>query len=430
MSRPSPPVACDCSLIIPTRNRREVLRCTLEKLYALPDNRRFETIVVDNGSTDGTESLRRRFPWVRWILLNENKSAAARNIGARAARGRVLFMLDDDSWPESGVVDRLVARMDERPELGAVACRVLLGDSGRRHDAGGVPGVIFNCGGAVRRDAFLDVGGYPSEFGYYVEEYDLCCRLWQRGLRVEPHGDLVVRHRRTLENRDQNRMVQYLVRNNVALWQRFAPDSMRGDLIASTLERYRRIAVKEGALIGYEEAVRALEDTDTAQDDSRGMADRIDQDVTSAARPLTVDEFESLYGIDTARRVLRDWTDKHRIRRAAIWTRGKGAEQVVDVANSLGIRVVAVYDPRVLHLGKTHWRCVPLRAVEGCDLTDVDGLIVGTLSPGVAEDLRLELSAAFVGLPTISLAPWTGVGRAEESADARPVSVSVTCRSM
>ncbi|MBX3396356.1 MAG: glycosyltransferase [Phycisphaerae bacterium] len=410
MNRPPSPVAFDCSLIIPTRNRREVLRHTLEKLHALPDSRRFEMIVVDNGSTDGSESLRWQFPRVRWISLEENMSAAARNVGARAARGRILFMLDDDSWPEPGVLDRVVSRMDERRELGAVACRVLLADSPQRHDAGGVPGVIFNCGGAVRRDSFLDTGGYPPEFGYYVEEYALCCRLWQRGLRIEPHGELVVRHRRTAENRDHNRMVRYLIRNNVALWRRFAPDSLREDLIASTLERYRRVAVKEGALIGYEAAIRGLEGTDAAQDDSREFAIGLGECARSEARPLTVVEFESLYGLEIARRVLREWTDKYGIRRAAIWTRGKGAEQVVDVANSLGIRVVAVYDPRGLHLGETLWRGVPLRAVEDREMKGVDGLIVGSLSPGAAEDLRLELSASFVGLPIVSLAPWADAG--------------------
>ncbi|HWL92168.1 MAG TPA: glycosyltransferase family A protein, partial [Phycisphaerae bacterium] len=130
----------DCTVIIPTRNRRETLSTTLEQLLSLPDAN-FEVIAVDNASTDGTAALAGRYRDVRWIRLSENAGAAARNAAAREARGRILFMLDDDSWPEPGVIATSVKRLDACDDLAAIACRVLLAGHDRKHDAGGVPGI-------------------------------------------------------------------------------------------------------------------------------------------------------------------------------------------------------------------------------------------------------------------------------------------------
>ncbi|MBK8266905.1 MAG: glycosyltransferase [Planctomycetes bacterium] len=380
----------DCSVIIPTRTRRAVLARTLKSLAELPDHG-FEVIVVDNGSTDGTLSLRSEFPAVHWIELGENRSSSARNAGAESAKGRVLLMLDDDSWPDPGVIGKVVRRMSDRPELGAIACRVLLADSDGRHDAGGVPGIFFNCGGAVRRDAFLDVGGFPTDYDYYVEEYDLCCRLWQHGLCVEPHGDLIVHHRRTLENRDNNRMLRFLVRNNIALWRKFAPPALRDDLIASTVERYARVARKENASAGFEQGLQESKRHDN------GTSDEV---------PLTLDQFEHLFGIKTARRVLREWADKRAIRRIAVWSRGKGCEQIVGLANSLGFHIHAVYDSPESIGHDRMWRGINLRACDGFNVQSVDGLVVGSLSPGVAEDISHALGQKYESLPIITLAPW------------------------
>lgn len=386
---------CDCSLIIPTRNRREVLETTLARIARLPD-RGFEVLVLDNGSEDGTRRLCASFPSVRWIELGQNRGAAARNVGAEKAAGRILFMLDDDSWPLPGVIETLVKRFDTRPDLGAIACRVLLANEAHRHDAGGVPGIFFNCGGAVQRDAFLQTGGYPIEYEYYAEEYDVCCKLWQAGFRVEPHGDLVVKHHRTSLNRDNNRMLRLLVRNNVMLWERYGPENRVRDLVDSTIERYRRVAVREGALAGFERGLM----------EARQFAHNRPIDSVSWRRPLTGQQFDSLFGIERARRVLREWRERETVRRVGVWSRGKGCEQLIELINSLGIEIEGVYDS-TSHIGaETRWRDVALYSEEMFEPSSVDGLIAGSLSPGVAEDLRSELMHRFAGTPVNSAAPW------------------------
>ncbi len=380
--------AFECSLIIPTRNRAAVLNDTLRRIEALPDGS-FEIIVVDNGSTDQTPALQAAHPRARWIAPGANLGCAARNVGAAAAKGRLLLMLDDDSWPEPGTIDRLVRRFRERHDLGAIACRVRLADAPHRHDAGGVPGIFFNCGGAIRRDAFLHVGGFPIDFDYYVEEYDLSCRLLAAGWKIEPHGDLLVWHRRVTRNRDNHRMLRLLVRNNLRLWNRYAPAGMRRDLLDQTIERYRRVAIKEDALRGYREGL---------EEGSRAIIR-----APMRRRMLTDEQFASLFGLDVAQELLKSWADKMRIGRVAVWRRQKGCEQLIDLLRRLNIPIVAVYDAPT---DSDTWRGLPLLHESRFSPCHADGILIGSLSPGVAEDNAHDLAEQYPDYPVLSAAPW------------------------
>lgn len=381
-----------CSLIIPTRDRLDTLACTLTAISRLPDAN-FETIVIDNASSQRATCIRSRFPEVRWIDLSENLSACARNVGAMAARGRVLLMLDDDSWPEPGAIDRLVRAFDARPSLGAVACRVRLADEPDTHDAGGVPGVFFNCGGAIRREAFLAAGGYPIDYDYYAEEYALSCELWRRGWSIDSMGAAQVWHRRTQVNRDANRMLRLLVRNNVRLWDRYAPETCRAMLIESDVDRYHRVAVKEGAIAGYEAGLVEAE-----RHRSNGVKRR---------RSLSEAQFDSLLGLDRLRQLLRERADKGNKCRIAVWGRGKGCEFIIETAKSVGLNVTCVYDSRLAdERTAATWRGLPVHDSTSAVSIDADALLLGTLSPGVAEDMCIRLSAKFTTTDVINPAPW------------------------
>lgn len=101
----------DVSIIIPTYNRKESLLRTLDSLarQTYPADR-YEVIVVDDGSTDGTrETTKGSFPFhLRYIRQCNQGSAFARNTGARNARGRLLIFLDDDMTVEPDYVAGLV----------------------------------------------------------------------------------------------------------------------------------------------------------------------------------------------------------------------------------------------------------------------------------------------------------------------------------
>ena len=124
----------------------------------------------------------------RVIRLDHNAGAAARNVAVEASSPETdwIVMLDDDSHPVESVEPfaATVDRLRERPDsVAAVMADIHLPALGRR-ESGGLPEVFIGCGVAIRRGAFLAVGGYDASFGYYVEEYDLAARFLQRGWSV------------------------------------------------------------------------------------------------------------------------------------------------------------------------------------------------------------------------------------------------------
>ncbi|MGN6811172.1 MAG: glycosyltransferase family 2 protein [Thermomicrobiales bacterium] len=122
-----PAPATDLSIAIVSWNTRDLLlRC----LAALPDATSglcVETIVVDNGSTDGTpEAVRARFPAARVIEPGRNLGfAGGNNRGLAAATGRMVCLLNPDTEPRPGALVALVAYLDTHPTVGAAGPRLL-----------------------------------------------------------------------------------------------------------------------------------------------------------------------------------------------------------------------------------------------------------------------------------------------------------------
>lgn len=90
----------DLSVVIPTHNRSELLGRCLDSLCAqTQDPEGFEVIVIDDGSSDGTEAMLAAFQGrldLRPLHPGAIGQSAARNAGIEAARGRVCLLLDDD----------------------------------------------------------------------------------------------------------------------------------------------------------------------------------------------------------------------------------------------------------------------------------------------------------------------------------------------
>ena len=112
------------SIIICTYNREAYIGKVLEAL-SRESYTDFETIVVDNNSTDSTPLVIKDFqsshPELPLRILNEKKQGLswARNCGIRAAEGDLLVFLDDDAIPEEGYVERLAENMKAYPQAGA-----------------------------------------------------------------------------------------------------------------------------------------------------------------------------------------------------------------------------------------------------------------------------------------------------------------------
>ena len=113
------------SVVIVSYNRVEQLRDSLQALGG--DH---QIVIVDNGSSDGSESLGVEFPNVRFSRLPKNFGLVkALNVGLRSAEGEYILCLHDDARITGDAVTRMADFLESRPEVGAV-CPLLTDEAG------------------------------------------------------------------------------------------------------------------------------------------------------------------------------------------------------------------------------------------------------------------------------------------------------------
>ena len=211
----------DVSIVIVTWNGRQHLEACLSAVAA-QTGVAAETIVVDNGSTDGTlEFIRDRYPWVRLVSLQRNRGfAGGNNAGVREARGRYVALLNNDTSADPGWLHALIGGVDEAAGYVLVTSRIVYmhdpgvidsagdgalrwGGAFKRHhgapaSAAPVTEEVFGvCGAAclMPKAVFDELGGFDEEFFASHEDVDLSYRARLRGYRCRYVADAVVRHR-------------------------------------------------------------------------------------------------------------------------------------------------------------------------------------------------------------------------------------------
>lgn len=210
------------SVIIPNWNGAQHLPVCLDALRG-QTYKQVEVILVDNGSTDGSQALvEGQYPEVRLLALERNLGlTGGNNAGFRAATGQILISLNNDTEADPGFVAALVAALLEHPEAGMASAKMLLFDERDRiHSAGdgyGADGIPFNrgvwqqdegqydksgwifggCGGAVayRRAMLDDVGLFDESFFMYCEDVDLNWRAQLAGWKCWYAPEAVVYHK-------------------------------------------------------------------------------------------------------------------------------------------------------------------------------------------------------------------------------------------
>ena len=259
---------CRTTVVIATRDRREQLGRTLDRLAELPE--RPAIVVIDNGSRDGTVAAIRGRPGpVRVVGLAGNRGGAARNVGAELARTPYVAFSDDDSWWAPGALARAERLLDAQPPIALLAARVLVEPEGRLdptclamaasplagHVALPGPRVLgfLACGAIVRRSAFLAVGGFHARLGVGGEEELLAVDLAAAGYELVYADDVVAHHRP--DGRRRPGRARTTVRNEllVAWLRRPLRSALRrtGTLLAA------RGRDRQGAL-GAVDALRAI----------------------------------------------------------------------------------------------------------------------------------------------------------------------------
>lgn len=214
----------DVSVVIVSWNVRDLLQQTLETLYRESRHVSFETVVVDNGSTDGSvELVRDSWKQVRLISLPENRGfAVGNNIGFNEARGRYILLLNSDTIVLPTTLPGMVSFLDQHPETGCVGARHLNPDGTLQRSIDNFPSLLNDflsyselhrlsvlqpflrrrfpwwsdhdqvreidwVNGAcmmVRSEVIAQVGGLDEGYFIYAEEIDWCYRMNQAGWRV------------------------------------------------------------------------------------------------------------------------------------------------------------------------------------------------------------------------------------------------------
>ena len=194
------------SVIIPTYNNRRVLRQTIAALLAqdFPPGA-YEVIIADDGSTDGTaemvQAVRGPVP-VRYVPQRNRSRAAARNLGTRQARGRILMFLDSDLWAAPvllaehykhyatasrrvGVKGRSITHPDARGSL-FMQVKEMGPDLTVQRTSDLSPFHVTSRNLSVRRGDFEEAGGFDEAFGGYGwEDMELAMRLRAAGVVFE-----------------------------------------------------------------------------------------------------------------------------------------------------------------------------------------------------------------------------------------------------
>jgi hypothetical protein len=118
------------SIVLVCWNNKAYLDPCLKSLYDTGLKNSFDIIVVDNGSTDGSQQmLRDKYPEVKTIQNGGNVGLAkASNQGINATAGRYVLLLNNDTIVDGSSFDAMIDFLDQNPKVGAVGGKLLNGD--------------------------------------------------------------------------------------------------------------------------------------------------------------------------------------------------------------------------------------------------------------------------------------------------------------
>jgi len=116
------------SIIIVSFNAAADLERCLASLHATPPSTAHDVVVVDNGSTDASVAVARKWEGVRVVDVGSNVGfARANNMGMRESRGDAILLLNSDTIVPAGAIDRLIGELDGDPDVAIVGPRLVDG---------------------------------------------------------------------------------------------------------------------------------------------------------------------------------------------------------------------------------------------------------------------------------------------------------------
>ncbi|HSP88238.1 MAG TPA: glycosyltransferase, partial [Ignavibacteriaceae bacterium] len=215
----------DLSIIIVNYNVKEFLQNLIHSIYKAGENLKYEIIIVDNASDDGSfELLNEKFPQIKLIVNDKNLGfSKANNIGLNKAKGKYLLLLNPDTIVQEDTFEKMINFFEKTPEAGMAGCKILNPDGTlqlacRRSFPGpwtsfckvtGLSNLFPNSrlfamynltylnenetyevdaiSGSfmmLKREAYEKVGNLDEQFFMYGEDLDWCYRMQKAGFKV------------------------------------------------------------------------------------------------------------------------------------------------------------------------------------------------------------------------------------------------------
>jgi GT2 family glycosyltransferase len=265
------------SVVIITRNTKELVANLLESIrkdHALEPFLR-EVILVDNGSSDGTDTMvGERFPWVSLLRNTENRGfAAAANAGILQSAGEYVLLLNSDTLLIEGEIVKMLEFMTANKDVGICGPQLVHGNMTPQRSYAHIPSLLFEIvprsflefalparfstkgpghgghaftqysgggrrlldsggetapmprdvpsliGAAImgRRETLDSVGGFDERFFFFLEETDLCLRIKEKGARVVffPQSSVIHLQGKTVRRNWVRGRIQY----NISLYK-------------------------------------------------------------------------------------------------------------------------------------------------------------------------------------------------------------------
>lgn len=211
----------DVSIIIVNYNTLEMTKNCIESVVRFTKKNSCEIILVDNGSTDGSEEFFSCYPGITFIPNHENLGfGRANNVGAKEAQGKYLFLLNSDTILLKDIVSVFFnySESEERNGLACCGCSLLDGNMQPTLSCGHFPSLmqefssigfyrlyrnkfhrkwstaylfeaqdpekvdyVIGADWFIKRDVFELLGGFDEDYFMYYEESDLAYRIMQRG---------------------------------------------------------------------------------------------------------------------------------------------------------------------------------------------------------------------------------------------------------
>lgn len=224
----------DVSIISVSYNTKDLLLKCLESIRKYVRGVRYEVIVIDNNSSDGTAEELKNIHF-QLIENKENRGfGAANNQGINIAKGRYILFLNPDTELREDSISKMISWMDANPRVGISSCALVNPDGSIQPTGGFFPNIgrVFmwstliddiplasNIFGSyhpkasfyekereldwvtgaffmIRREVLREVGVFDEDFFLYVEEVELCFRAKMEGWNVTYIPKTRVLHRK------------------------------------------------------------------------------------------------------------------------------------------------------------------------------------------------------------------------------------------